>query len=341
MGYFDGIDLEKLFDSESTYGKELTFGPVTDELIGRAEKAMGYRIPASYRELLEYRNGGAISDELDKSWLSAIYGISPEPENWNGLEAMFDNWKNEWQYPDIGIPFGETQSAGHDMYYMDFRATDEDGEPRIVRIDNESDNEARFVAENLADFIRLILRNEEIRERPLDDGTTAAEQQKNSDPEEWRITGVRISSKESADVFFGQRCVRIPGTVMATYFLANPYCMFWLANEKDRAFWPWDLPEERRKDRLTEAEKAAVIAAVNEYYLHRKDKILFLTRETEDRARELADRIRAKKMSRLRAAAVLKKEVPGFPRWFYRDLITDALNAVTWYTQPPASGDEG
>lgn len=160
MGIFDGIDLEKLFDTESEYGKELTFTPVTDELIERAEKAMGYRIPASYRELLEYRNGGLISEELDESWLSAIYGISPDPEKWNGLEAMFDNWKNEWEYPDIGIPFGETQSAGHDMYYMDFRATDENGEPRIVRIDNEFDNEIHFVADNLADFIRLILKNE-------------------------------------------------------------------------------------------------------------------------------------------------------------------------------------
>ena len=167
MGLFDGIDLNKLFDTESDYGKKHTFGPVTDELIERAEKTMGYRIPASYRELLEYRNGGVISEELDESWLCEIYGISPDPGSWNGLEAMFDNWKNEWEYPDIGIPFGETASAGHDMYYMDFRVVDENGEPRIIRIDNEFDNEEHYVADNLMDFIRLILRNEEIKEKPL------------------------------------------------------------------------------------------------------------------------------------------------------------------------------
>ena len=171
MRLFDETELDKLFDNESEYGKELTFDPVTDELIERAEKTMGYRIPASYRELLKYRNGGSISEDLDESWLSAIYGISPDPNSWNGLEAMFDNWKNEWEYPDIGIPFGETQSAGHDMYYMDFRVTDENGEPRIIRIDNEFDNEAHFVADNLVDFIRLILRNEEIEEKPLNRGT--------------------------------------------------------------------------------------------------------------------------------------------------------------------------
>jgi hypothetical protein len=168
MGLFNGIDLEKLFDNESEYGEEMTFDPVTDELIDRAEKTMGYRIPASYRELLKYRNGGAISEELDESWLSVIYGISPDPEKWGGLEAMFDNWKNEWEYPDIGIPFGETQSAGHDMYYMDYRATDDTGEPRIVRVDNEFENEVHYVAENLVEFIRLILQNEEIEEDPSD-----------------------------------------------------------------------------------------------------------------------------------------------------------------------------
>ena len=47
--------------------------------------------------------------------------------------------------------------------------TDENGEPRIVRIDNEFDNEAHFVADNLMEFIRLILKNEEIREKPLDE----------------------------------------------------------------------------------------------------------------------------------------------------------------------------
>ena len=167
MSLFDGIELEKLFDNESEYGKELTFAPVTDELFERAEKTIGYRLSPSYRELLKNRNGGAISGELDESWLAAIYGISPDPEGWNGLEAMFDNWKNEWEYPDIGIPFGETQSAGHDMYYMDYRVTDENGEPRIIRIDNESENDAYFVADNLMDFVRLIVRNEEIKEKPL------------------------------------------------------------------------------------------------------------------------------------------------------------------------------
>ena len=48
--------------------------------------------------------------------LFIIYGITENEDDFDGLEEMYDNWINEWEYPKIGIPFGETQSAGHDMY---------------------------------------------------------------------------------------------------------------------------------------------------------------------------------------------------------------------------------
>lgn len=75
---------------------------------------------------------------------------------------MFDNWINEWEYPNIGIPFGETQSAGLDMYFMDFSVVDANGEPRIVHIDNEADNSIDVVADNLEDFLTKIYNNEEV-----------------------------------------------------------------------------------------------------------------------------------------------------------------------------------
>ena len=46
-----------------------------------------------------------ISDELDESWLTTIYGIGPTADTFNSLEERFENWKEEWEYPDIGIPF--------------------------------------------------------------------------------------------------------------------------------------------------------------------------------------------------------------------------------------------
>lgn len=164
---FENIDLLKLFDNEGEYGKEYSFGELTDKMISRAEKTIGYKLPQSYIELLRVKNGGVIDSEYD-TWLSIIYGVGPEQNTFNGLEDMFDNWRYEWEYPDIGIPFGETESAGHDMYYMDFRAVDKNGEPRIVRIDNEMDNEIYFVADNLVEFLTMVYNNQEPQERLID-----------------------------------------------------------------------------------------------------------------------------------------------------------------------------
>ena len=47
------------------------------------------------------------------------------------------------------------------MYYMDYRSVDENGEPRIVIVDNECGNEITFVANNLVEFIRIVLANGE------------------------------------------------------------------------------------------------------------------------------------------------------------------------------------
>lgn len=160
MSAFD-FDVTDLFDNESKYGKGFHFDAPTEEMIARAQEKLGYKFPPSYLELLAAQNGGVISDDYDESWLSTVYGIAPDPDNDNGLEAMFDNWRDEWEYPDVGIPFGETQSAGHDMYYMDFRTVGSDGEPVIIRIDNEMDNEEYFVANNLAEFLSMIRRNED------------------------------------------------------------------------------------------------------------------------------------------------------------------------------------
>lgn len=167
MSLFGSVNLMELFNNDSDYGKEYRFDILTDDMIRRAEKNLGYKLPESYIELLNVQNGGLIDDKYDESWLTVIYGIGPTKDSINGLEEMFENWKDEWEYPDIGIPFGETQSAGHDMYYMDYRSVDENGEPRIVRIDNEGDNAVYFVADNLVEFVKMVYENQEIQERQI------------------------------------------------------------------------------------------------------------------------------------------------------------------------------
>ena len=148
--------------------------------------------------------------------------------------------------------------------------------------------------------------------------------------EEWLITGTRISSRSNADVYYGDRTVRIPGEVMVGYFLADPYEMFWLEIE-DRKIWPWDLPEEKRKNRLSETERVAVMKTVNTFFRHRKEPIIFLTKEIEDRSLELADMIKNKQISRRKAATLLKKEFPDLSDSFCKAMITDSLAEARWY----------
>ncbi len=147
---------------------------------------------------------------------------------------------------------------------------------------------------------------------------------------EWRITGTRISSRSSADVYYGDRTVRIPGEIMVSWFLADPYEMFWLEKE-DRESWPWDLSEEKRKNKLSESERAAVMETVNVFFRHRKELIIFLTKEIEDRSLALADMINDKKISAHKAAALLRKEFPILPSRFCKAMITDSLAGARWY----------
>lgn len=156
MAFFEKINLKKLLKKDEVY----TFPSFTDKELEETEKAIGWKLPKSYIELLKLQNGGMINyNEFEESWLSVIYGIS---SNCNGLTDMYDNWINEWKYPNIGIPFGETQSAGHDMYFMDFGTVDKNGEPRIVLIDNESDNDVTVVANNFDEFLTKIYNHEEV-----------------------------------------------------------------------------------------------------------------------------------------------------------------------------------
>ena len=159
----ENLDLDSLFDTESKYGKEHIMGELTDDMISRAEENIGYKLPESYKELLRFQNGGLIDD--DESWLTAIYGIGAEADAMNGLEDMFVNWMEEWEYPNIGIPFGETQTAGHDMYFMDYRNIDANGEPEIVLVENEGGPEdvaIKHIADNFRQFLQMVIDGENI-----------------------------------------------------------------------------------------------------------------------------------------------------------------------------------
>ena len=109
MAFFENIEIQKLFCAEEAD----TFPPFTEKDLAETEKAMGWKLPASYLALLNIKNGGRIDEAYEESWLSVIYGIS---SNGKGLADWYDNWINEWQYPNIGIPAGNLSGYGSYKY---------------------------------------------------------------------------------------------------------------------------------------------------------------------------------------------------------------------------------
>lgn len=161
---YNNIDFNKLFDNESEYKEKYNQGELNVNRIKEVEDMLGYKLPKSYIEFLKIQNGGSISYDFGEWWLTAIYGIGQNADAYLGLEERFKLWRDEWKYPEIGIPFGETLSGGHDMYFMDYSDIDENGEPKIVIVDNEGDIEKSFVANNFKEFINMVY-NHELEEK--------------------------------------------------------------------------------------------------------------------------------------------------------------------------------
>lgn len=155
--------IKDLFESNSEYGKKFILDDLNDKTVSRVEKAIGYKFPLSYIDLLKEQNGGIVKDK--NCWLTQIYGIGKNADTYNGVENMIENWIGEWGYPQIGIPFGETQSAGHDMYFMDYRILNQSGEPIIVRVELEGCTEnivIKHVADSFEEFIQMVLEKKDV-----------------------------------------------------------------------------------------------------------------------------------------------------------------------------------
>lgn len=165
MGRFDDFNFEN-FWNDSDYAMKSAVGkPVTDSDIAAAETQLGYQLPQSYKDLLKIKNGGIFKSKWIRFeakgyhfviGLETLYGI--DAEKLDSLLGELGNafWQEEWGYPDIGIAIADTESAGHDMIFLDYRACGNEGEPKVVLVSQESDYEIFEVAENFETFIRMI-----------------------------------------------------------------------------------------------------------------------------------------------------------------------------------------
>lgn len=142
---------------DSTY---YTGPDLTDALVASAESRLGYRLPCSYVELLQLRNGGAprrrrFRTDFATSWapdyfeISAVRGVGgPWGIDTDGplsSRAMIE----EWGYPEIGVVICDMPSGGHDAVMLDYR---EGGlEPAVAYVDE--DRAPRIIARTFTEFI--------------------------------------------------------------------------------------------------------------------------------------------------------------------------------------------
>lgn len=176
---FSGFDLSSFWDDSDYARKEYVEPPPTPAAIAAVEAALGYRLPASYIALMQSQNGGIPArrcspTDAATSWaddhvaISAFKGIG-FAQQWSLCGGLGSRFKIEaWEYPDIGVYFGDCPSAGHDMIALDYRACGPTGEPAVVHVDQEGDYRITPLAPDFETFVRSLVHESEYEDDPED-----------------------------------------------------------------------------------------------------------------------------------------------------------------------------
>ncbi len=131
--------------------------PLDEDLIVRAEEALGVRLPRAYLAALRERNGGVLARqnypvEFTSDWgdgtvtVDALLGIGGR---W-GVDVMSRYLVEEWEYPP-GIVVCMLPSGGHDTVMLDYTGCGPEGEPAVVYVGE--DRVPRRIADGFQDFL--------------------------------------------------------------------------------------------------------------------------------------------------------------------------------------------
>jgi hypothetical protein len=162
FGDFDATD----FWEDCEYAAETYVDDSLNErLTGEIESILGYKIPSAYIELCNTQNGGSPNNTCyrtqtpifwsdDHAELVGIFAIGKTADRSLGGIDGSRFWIEEWRYPDIGIYFADTPTAGHDMFCLDYQTCGPNGEPKVVHIHQEDDYKTTLIADSFEAFIR-------------------------------------------------------------------------------------------------------------------------------------------------------------------------------------------
>jgi hypothetical protein len=159
------FDVASFWKRSDYADREYVDDPVTDVVVAKVERTLGYRLPRAYVALMTSQNGGIPAKTCHRapsptSWAVdhvALHGISAigTKKRYSLCGEMGSTfWIEEWGYPPIGVYFADCPSAGHDMFCLDYRDCGPSGEPKVVHVDQELDYRVTLIAGSFEDFIR-------------------------------------------------------------------------------------------------------------------------------------------------------------------------------------------
>lgn len=162
---FEDFDIAAFWEKSDYADEEYVDDPLTDEKVAFVERALGYRLPAAYVELMRSQNGGTplrtrhpaagpTSWSTDHIAIVGIHSIGSAKRYSLCGQLGSQFWLDEWGYPPLGVYFADCPSAGHDMLCLDYRACGPTGEPTVVHVDQELDYKITLVAASFDAFIR-------------------------------------------------------------------------------------------------------------------------------------------------------------------------------------------
>jgi hypothetical protein len=165
---FENFDFSDFWDNSEYAITEYVNEYPSDAMIRKVEEEFGYTLPESYIEMMKIQNGGIPHKYIfpkteDITWyddyveIEGFYGIGDQKKR--SLLGSFGNkFRIEgWGYPDIGLYICDCPSAGHDMIALDYSECGNDGEPRVVHVDQESDYTITVLAENFETFVKALI----------------------------------------------------------------------------------------------------------------------------------------------------------------------------------------
>ncbi|MGE8525491.1 SMI1/KNR4 family protein [Chryseobacterium rhizosphaerae] len=165
LQFFKDFDFTGFWDQSTYSQRDYIEDFPKDEMIASVEEELGYKLPASYIELMKIQNGGMVDrccfpTTESNSWaddhiaLTGIMGIGREKTYSVCGELGSRFMMEEWGYPNDGVYIGDCPSAGHDMILLDYTKCGKTGEPEVVHVDQEDDYRKTFLAKDFETFIK-------------------------------------------------------------------------------------------------------------------------------------------------------------------------------------------